>query len=95
METDCYSGTAQGLYRTTRTCNYLWLGYTNYPYTTGGLGLGVNGFCGPGWSHPATECPVGYTPAYTVEYTPDATTSREILCCLAWVDFGYCLCAVD
>ncbi|QGI65168.1 hypothetical protein CEK26_009120 [Fusarium fujikuroi] len=83
LDTDCYSGTAQGLYRTTRTCDYLWLGYTDYPHTTGGLGHGLNGFCGPGWSHPATECPVGYTPAHTVDYTPDATTSREILCCLA------------
>ncbi|EXL74499.1 hypothetical protein FOPG_10387 [Fusarium oxysporum f. sp. conglutinans race 2 54008] len=89
METDCYSGTAQGLYRTTRTCNYLWLGYTDYPHTTGGPGLGLNGFCGPGWSHPATECPVGYTPAHTVDYTPDATTSREILCCLTGYDFEW------
>ncbi|CZR47282.1 uncharacterized protein FPRO_08656 [Fusarium proliferatum ET1] len=89
LDTDCYSGTAQGLYRTTRTCDYLWLGYTDYPHTTGGLGHGLNGFCGPGWSHPATECPVGYTPAHTVDYTPDATTSREILCCLAAYDFEW------
>ncbi|KAI1017262.1 hypothetical protein LB505_002000 [Fusarium chuoi] len=45
LDTDCYSGTAQGLYRTTRTCDYLWLGYTDYPHTTGGLGHGLNGFC--------------------------------------------------